>query len=172
LIPHELAHLIIDQRVFNCRGSELPIWLQEGFAVFAETPDARARYDVDSLKRAIESGRIDGLRATARQFPEVPNSVRLVYAYGGDVTRFLHESGGPDKMRRFLDELRSGASTDSALTRVYGFDTDGLDAAWRASVGVKKPPYATTLSRADNAAPQPTARPFAARPSNTPTPKP
>jgi hypothetical protein len=36
VVPHELAHLVTGQRVFNCLGVGMPTWLSEGLSVYAE----------------------------------------------------------------------------------------------------------------------------------------
>jgi hypothetical protein len=58
-------------------------------------------------------------------------------------------------MLHLLDEFRSGASEDRALREVYGFDRDGLEAAWRAHIGAR--PMETA---ADGAGSEPTRTPY------------
>jgi hypothetical protein len=49
--------------------------------------------------------------------------------------------------------MREGNAIDDALTAVYGYDTDGLDAAWRKSAGVK-----TAVQVAPTATPKPASK--------------
>ena len=50
--------------------------------------------------------------------------------------RFLIEERGEQKFRDLLVAFREGTRTDDALEQVYGFDQDGLENAWRKSVGL------------------------------------
>jgi len=42
-----------------------------------------------------------------------------------------------DKMTSLLLDLKNGQTIDQALQAVYGFDTNGLENAWRKSIGTK-----------------------------------
>ena len=43
-------------------------------------------------------------------------------------------------MTRLLEILRDGSAIDPALQQVYGFDLDGLEDAWRESIGAAPRP--------------------------------
>jgi hypothetical protein len=47
---------------------------------------------------------------------------------------YLLDDYGQDKMLDLLTLLKQGSTYDEALTEVYGFDIDGLDAHWRATL--------------------------------------
>jgi hypothetical protein len=47
---------------------------------------------------------------------------------------YLLDNYGQDKMLDLLALLKQGSTYDEALTEVYGFDMDGLDARWRATL--------------------------------------
>jgi hypothetical protein len=47
---------------------------------------------------------------------------------------YLLDNYGQDKMLDLLALLKQGSTYDEALTEVYGFDMDGLDACWRATL--------------------------------------
>ena len=71
------------------------------------------------------------------------------------VVDFMIHQYGRQKMTALLLQLRDGATADEALKAVYGFDVDGLEAAWRASVGARpgpglphrRPPQPRPMSR-------------------------
>jgi len=53
------------------------------------------------------------------------------------VVDFMIKTYSRDKMTSLLLDLRDGQTIDQALQAVYGFDTDGLENAWRNSIGAK-----------------------------------
>lgn len=177
VIPHELTHLIIDQRILNCAGAQMPVWLSEGLAVTSE-PVIRA--DREAMIKAVSSGELDGLPALATGFSNNPRLASLAYTYSGEVVRYLAKTFGPSRLDALLGAIQDGRDNDAALLEVYGFDTAGLDRAWRASVGIKTgTPAATATPRPSGVAPRPTAPPtlalytavpVAPRPSATASP--
>jgi hypothetical protein len=179
-IPHELAHLIVGMVAFNCRGIQLPTWLNEGLAVVAEGPADEA--ELDELQGALEAGRLPPLRTLANQFPADAYRAALAYIHSGQIVAFMIDEHGPDKMAALLAAMQGGLRIDPALRQVYGFDTDALDADWRQSLGFAVEASGTPVS---GAARTPTAVPtFAlwtpvaraatatALPSPTPSPLP
>jgi hypothetical protein len=45
---------------------------------------------------------------------------------------------GETQFQRLITELGQGSTMDIALTRVYGFDIDGLDARWAGEIATKR----------------------------------
>ena len=133
VIPHELAHLVIAEQVFNCLGTELPTWLSEGLAVSTEGPISD--YDQKLMETALERGSLPMLRTLTAGFPSDSQKASQAYAMSGAVVRFMLAEYGPEKLASLLSAIQSGLRIDQALLKVYGFATDGLDQAWRASLG-------------------------------------
>ena len=73
----------------------------------------------------------------------------LSYAQSFSLTNFLIQTYGREKMTALLVALRDGMTADDALQQTYGFDIDGLEDAWRESIGAKPRPVSA----------QPTAQP-------------
>jgi cobalamin biosynthesis Mg chelatase CobN len=87
----------------------------------------------------------------------------------------LIDQFGPEQMDAFLAAIRSGLTIDPALEEVYGFDTGGLDARWRLSLGYVATPTSAAANAQAAATPTlvPTiglvAPPVMATPTTTPT---
>src|SRR3990170_3141189 len=64
-----------------------------------------------------------------------------VYGDAWSLVSYLVDTYGPEKFARLFAEIKGGKRTDQALTAVYGFDQDGLEDEWRASLGL--PPRET-----------------------------
>lgn len=133
VVPHELAHLVSGERVFNCLGVGMPTWLSEGLSVYAETADNPE--EAQRVLIALENGVLPPLHNLEGGFPADADATILSYAQSGEVVRFLILEFGPEQLSALLDAIQSGLRINPALQQAYGFDTDGLDNTWRSSLG-------------------------------------
>lgn len=139
-IRHELAHLVIHQAVFGPYG-DLPRWLDEGLAVYAE--GALQLGLLQQLDEAISRDELFSVRSLASSFPADPRQANLCYAQSYSLVAFLLSEYGKEKMLQLLDVFKEGSGYDHALIEVYGFDMDGLNELWRASLGLGPQPAPT-----------------------------
>jgi len=131
IVPHEVSHLLLYEATANPYGG-VPHWLDEGLAVYnQETADG----SLDALlARAVSSGALLPARALNTNFPLDPTAARLSYAESVSLVRFLLARYGDAKLGELLRGFGAELSPDEALMRVFGFDTDGLDREWKASL--------------------------------------
>lgn len=128
-LAHELGHIVIHQMTFSPYGAMLPTWLDEGLAMRAEgEPDP---YLQDWLKKAIDQQKLISVRRLSSPFSAKPEQAYISYAQSQSLVDFLIQNYGKDKMLQLLQLLKQGNTCDEALTKVYGFDQDGLDELWR-----------------------------------------
>ena len=127
-IAHELSHLVIHQMTLN-PYSDLPTWLNEGLAMYAEgEPESGlGAY----LGRATAEGMLFTVRSLASPFSAIGGQATLGYAQSYSLVEFLISEYGQGKMLELLTTFRQGNSYDGALLEVYGFDMDGLNTLWR-----------------------------------------
>ena len=144
VLPHELAHLTTDALVFNCLGVRLPTWLSEGLAVVAEGDISDYYHDL--VISALETDDLPPLRTLARGFSPYSDEAVRSYAQSGMVIEYMLDQYGPTGMADLLHAIQSGSIPDDALLEVYTLDTDGLDAAWRVSLGFQPQPTRSALS--------------------------
>ncbi len=163
-VRHELGHLVIERLTFNCL-TDLPVWLSEGLAMAAEgQDDPRA---ADTLAEAIDADRLLTIRQIESTFSVHADRAHLSYAESYSLVRFLIDTYGQEKMLALLTAFRDGATPDDALVTAYGFDTHGLESAWRDSIGAS--PIAPAEGNASTPTPVPTLA-LSTLPSATPTP--
>jgi hypothetical protein len=132
-IAHELAHLVTYQMTYNPYG-EIPTWLNEGLSMYAEgglTPQEKA-----ILNDAIRKDELVSVHSLSSSFP-ARGEITLHYVESYSLVKFLIDTYGNEKMLHLLATFKQGNSYDDALLEVYGFDTDGLEDAWRISLGLK-----------------------------------
>jgi hypothetical protein len=131
-VIHELTHILIGHFTFSCIGT-LPTWLNEGLAMFSEGKlDADAQ---DQLDQAVRDDTVLSIRSLNGGFSELSDKANLSYSQSQSIVSFLIATYGQEKLTQLLAALRDAKPIDDALLNVYGFDTDGLEDAWRQSVG-------------------------------------
>ncbi|MDP6043737.1 MAG: peptidase MA family metallohydrolase [Dehalococcoidales bacterium] len=130
-IAHELTHLVVHQMVFN-PYNELPAWLDEGLAMYAEgtLPPTFA----DLLVEAEDDGSLISVRSLSSPFSAYAEQSTLAYAQSYSLVEFLIHNYGQSHMLELLRTFRKGSGYDQALGRVYDFDMDGLDRLWQGYV--------------------------------------
>ena len=133
-IVHELTHVLVGHQTFSCLG-DVPTWLNEGLAVYSEGELEPASQR--QLEDAIRSDTLLTVRSLSGGFSEVADKANLAYTQSYSLTKFLIESYGQEKMTALLLSLRDGKPIDSALLQTYGFDSDGLEDAWRQAINAR-----------------------------------
>ncbi len=159
-VEHELAHVIVGNLVSACY-SRLPTWLSEGLAMVAEGGlDAESQRLLD---QALQDDTFYPVRALSDGFTEDPGGASLAYAQSYSLVTYLLEAHGRERLLALLDAAQAGSRPDAALAEVYGFDTDGLDRAWRKWIGA--PPLPAESSDAGSTPTvMPTYQPLAGPP--------
>jgi hypothetical protein len=131
-VIHELTHILVGHLTFSCLG-DVPTWLNEGLAMYSEGElDSNAQAQLD---QAISSDTLLTVRSLNGGFSELPDKANLSYSQSYSITNFLIKTYGQDKLTELLKALRDAKPIDDALLEIYGFDSDGLEDAWRQSVG-------------------------------------
>jgi len=132
-LVHELTHLVVRQATFSPYG-QLPLWLDEGLAMYNEgelDPVFRSY-----LEEAILEDKLISVRSLCSPFSAYSEKASLSYAESYSIVEYLLDNYGQGKMLNLLALLKQGNTYDEALTKVYGFDIDGLDARWRATLTI------------------------------------
>jgi hypothetical protein len=130
-LVHELTHLVVHQATFSPYG-QLPLWLDEGLAMYSEgelDPVLRSY-----LEEAISEDELMSVRSLCSPFSAYSDKASLSYAQSYSLVEYLLDNYGQDSMLDLLTIFKNGSTYDEALTEVYGFDIDGLDARWRATL--------------------------------------
>lgn len=146
---HELTHVLVGHLTFTCLGS-VPTWLNEGLAMYSQGAlDAQFQMPLD---QAIRQDTLISVQSLTGPFPADANQANLAYGESDSLVTFLLSTYGKSKMTALLLALRDGNTPDQALTSVYGFNSQGLENAWRKSVGAPTAP----ISANPTAIPTPT----------------
>jgi hypothetical protein len=130
-MTHELTHIVINQVTFN-PFNELPVWLNEGLAMYSEGP-LSSQFSVP-LANAVSSSSLLSVRSISSPFSAYSDKANLSYAESYSLVDFLIKQYGPGKMLDLLNTFKQGSAYDGAFQAVYGFDLDGLNALWKSSL--------------------------------------
>ncbi|HYE09886.1 MAG TPA: peptidase MA family metallohydrolase [Patescibacteria group bacterium] len=112
-VLHEYTHKIVDELT----GGNIELWLTEGLALYEE-------YRVNDTEWAsgYEYERYFNSREIREGFM-VADEVQS-YRQSFDMTKYLIDNYGMDKMQMLMEELKAGSSTDHAFLKVYGVTAD------------------------------------------------
>lgn len=134
VVRHELTHVIVGRAYYSCVRST-PTWFEEGFAMYMEgEPDP---YYVNLVQSAVNSNELLSVRELGQIFSGNSELASLSYGQSLSLVTYLVEEHGQEKLIALMEQWEQGASEDTALTEVYGFDRDGLEAGWREWIGAQ-----------------------------------
>jgi hypothetical protein len=131
-IVHELTHLIVGQITFSC-GENVPTWLDEGIAVFAE--GGLDDYSQADFQQAVANNTLLSVRSISNGFSQHPDLADLSYSQSFSLVDYLVRAFGKEKLLGLFASLRDGMTVEAGLQANYGFDLDGLEDRWRAAIG-------------------------------------
>jgi hypothetical protein len=137
LFAHEATHAFFE---FYRRPGRLPLWLNEGLAVFVTVfndPSLRVYY-IRAAKGYATAGKTLKPLLDEKLDTLEPDQYALAYS----IVEYLQTMGGA-KFKQFVCALKDEKTVDDAMKAVYGFDLAGLEKAWRdymakASVAIRR----------------------------------
>jgi len=141
-LAHELCHVVVGLATDN-PYIEIPRWLDEGLAMYAEGELPRSNRT--ALDAAIARDELISLRSLT-SYTGDPEEVNLFYGQAYSVVAFILDEYGDEAMRDLLAVFSEGRRQDDALQEVLGFGLDELEARWRASLGLGPVPTLTPAS--------------------------
>jgi hypothetical protein len=133
-MTHELTHIVIYQVVFN-PYNDIPVWLNEGLAMYSE--GTLSPQYTSPLSSAIAQNSLLSVRTISSPFSAYANKSLLSYAESFSLVDYLIFKYGSDKMSELLKTFKQGSTFDGAFLRVYGFDMDGLNSNWEPWIKAK-----------------------------------
>lgn len=137
ILVHELTHIIFREYV---KGGNLPLWLEEGVAVYMENKYGRGSYGgtLGFLKKKIEDDSYIKLVQLNNLTTQVLTKsskeyVNLFYIESFSLINFLMEEHGSYRFYRFLYYLRKGHNTEKALARAFYYykNLDIVEREWK-----------------------------------------
>jgi len=136
VFAHEGTHAFLDLFV---RGERLPRWLDEGLAMYMMTiNDPALASDYWSRAMAVNS---QGYSPSAMLGDKSFKTLTWDgYTVAYTLVDCLLKGGGGQKFRQMLVLLKEGKDPDTALKKVFGYDSTGFAKYWNAYMARTKPP--------------------------------
>ncbi|MFH1084906.1 MAG: peptidase MA family metallohydrolase [Chloroflexota bacterium] len=131
-VAHELSHIVVGIATDN-PYMELPRWLDEGLAMYAEAE--LPRDNRQALDQAVRNDVLLSVRSMT-SYAGKAELVDLYYGQAYSIVAFMLNEFGRDQMTALLSAFAEGVPQEDALQRTYGFGLDELDTRWRASLGL------------------------------------
>ncbi|MDA0301267.1 MAG: peptidase MA family metallohydrolase [Chloroflexi bacterium] len=128
---HEAAH-IVTKVAGDGPFSQVPSWIDEGTAVYAQKDPGGYKPAVERAIKADGLARLRNMAAPTNQ----PGQVDVFYGQSWSTVKFMVDTYGKDKFAGVFKTVKEGAAMDEALEKNIGVDQDGLYNAWRKSVGL------------------------------------
>jgi len=125
-LEHELAHIALAEL------RALPLWLNEGLAVWASERVSFER--MKTLTQARLTGELIPISTLNRRFPASPSQAQLAYAQSAHFVTSLADEHGEERLRSTLQSLSVGEPLEGALHHHLGQGLGPLEARWRATL--------------------------------------
>lgn len=127
--PHELTHLIFWE---FAQGQEIPLWLNEGLAIYES---GLIGYADEMLQNKVKTTEHIPLKelVEAEIYPRTKEKMELYYAQAEKTVEFLITQHGRQRFSRFCQSLLSNQSFIKALNLAYGdkyYSQDEFERAW------------------------------------------
>jgi len=136
ILAHELSHIYFD--TFFGKGSNCPLWLSEGMAVFiqVERGSAYPRWLKDNLEILKNGGgyKVEDIVRIENLDEGDDKSIRLWYAQSYSLVLFLMRMKQGDAFYKFCKNLKEGQYISRALYNAYGKPYNklsNLEVVWR-----------------------------------------
>ena len=126
---HEITHLLLDEAIYR-PGARLPVWFNEGFAMYFE-PSGNRRSN--TLLQAIRNNQLLPPHSLTR-IPGNPEDVEVFYAQAWSLVDYMISVNGENYIADLIRSVNEGKNFEESLIEVYGKSTEELEEEWRADL--------------------------------------
>ncbi len=128
IFKHEFAHIVLEQALEKRGGA--PRWLSEGFSMY------QAKQWTIYGQRTIEEVTLRDafipLTMLTTAFPSDEEAARIAYAQSFSLVAFMLKEYGRPVFHKFIENLREGMDTNTALVYSAGVNLKRLELEWQA----------------------------------------
>jgi hypothetical protein len=128
IFKHEFAHIVLEQALEKRGGA--PRWLSEGFSMY------EAKQWTISGQRTLEEVTLRDafipLMMLTTAFPSDEKTARIAYTQSLSLVAFMLNHYGKPIFHKFIENLREGMDTNTALIYSAGVNLTRLELEWQA----------------------------------------
>lgn len=126
-ISHEMAHRLLYE-VAGDAYHTLPVWFNEGVAIYTESADAAA--DEQQLMTAVMGKTTIPLVELCREFPATEEGRMFAEVQSVSLIRFIQDSYDAQAIGDLLQVYTNGADCEEGVQRILGRSLASLERAW------------------------------------------
>jgi hypothetical protein len=128
LLTHEIAHLVLHQRLSLPGAATAPRWFDEGLAQLAEGRG----YSPNSVNLSVRAffGRLIPFNELDDSFPRTEGASSLAYAQAEGMIRFLKREGKPELLSDLILSMEVGISLEDALKEHTDKSLEEWETGW------------------------------------------
>lgn len=133
VFQHELAHIVLEQALAEQGGA--PRWLSEGFSMYMAaqwTTHGQRTLEEVTLQNAFLP-----LSLLTTSFPANKESAHIAYTQSFSVVAFLIKTYGKYAFQDFIQNLRTGMDTNSALLHATGRGLKSVEQEWQEALHMR-----------------------------------
>jgi hypothetical protein len=135
-LRHELAHLV-NAAVATRGRHELPRWLDEGLAEYAESRTLTREEELE-LGGAARFGRLESFDSLATSFPAHTQKAERAYRMSLGFVAWLDETArAKGGVRALVAALDGGATVEQAIKNLTGFTPHEAEVEWKMDLAEK-----------------------------------
>ena len=128
IFKHEFAHVVLEQALAKRGGA--PRWLSEGFSMYAAKQ--WTLYGQRTMAEVTLRDEFIPLTTLTTAFPADEEAARIAYAQSFSLVAFMLNSYGKAIFHKFIENLREGMDTNTALIYSAGVDLPRMELEWQA----------------------------------------
>jgi len=127
-LTHEIAHVLLAKAA----GTDIPKWLDEGFAM--HEAEEWGLGEMATMTRVSLANQFIPLEDLARAFPADRHGAAAAYAQSMSICAYLIEQHGAARFHQFIRSLREHGNVSLAMKTSFGLTLRQLEEAWRHGV--------------------------------------
>ena len=130
IFKHEFAHIVLEQALAKRGGA--PRWLSEGFSMYQAKQ--WTVYGQRTIEEVTLRNNFIPLTVLTTTFPSDEKAARIAYAQSFSLVAFLLNNYGRPVFHKFINNLKEGLDTNTALIYSAGVNLKRLELEWQASL--------------------------------------
>jgi hypothetical protein len=133
IFQHEFAHIVLEQALADQGGA--PRWLSEGFSMYEASQ--WTLYGQRTIEEVTLRNTFLPLIFLTTHFPADEDTAHVAYAQSYSIVAFMFRTYGKYAFQDFIDNLRNGMDTNSALLYATGRSLKSLEQEWQEALKMR-----------------------------------
>lgn len=129
-IPHEIIHILLFHS-YGLESKNIPVWLNEGIASYAENYGVENPDSNIILNTANDNNSLLSFNSLCNQFPQDANQISIAYAQSESMVRFILEKYGTLQLEHMAKSYADGNSCENIVFSTVKINLNQLENQWK-----------------------------------------